>query len=144
MVTYSCDAASTGSGEFVRNTINSLRHSSSWFFLPQCFNMLRMALSFVAVVRDAVTASSLAGTVITWKTVSRSGRARTYFFDDCRVACFQESQSNWLLCLLVTRQEKLSLCIREYEIMKYRWRCLQCCRRRDGGWCSLGFGYACC
>ena len=33
--------------------------------------------SFVAVVRDAVTASSLAEAVITWETVSRSGTVKT-------------------------------------------------------------------
>ena len=35
-----------------------------------------LTFSFVAVVRDAIAASSFSGTVITWETVSRSGTAR--------------------------------------------------------------------
>ena len=36
-----------------------------------------LIFSFVAVVRDAIAASSFSGAVITWETVSRSGTART-------------------------------------------------------------------
>ena len=36
-----------------------------------------LTFSFVAIVRDAVAASSFAGAVITWETMSRCGTART-------------------------------------------------------------------
>ena len=88
MVTYSCDAVSTGSGEFVGYAILSVTCRDDGL-LPQCFNMHETTLSFFAVVRDAITASSLAGTVITCKTVSRSGTARTSS-TSAALACFQE------------------------------------------------------
>ena len=43
---------------------------------------------------------------------SVSLRHGEHFFAIAAFACFQESQSGRLLCLLVTRQENLSLCIR--------------------------------
>ena len=50
--------------------------------------------SFVAVVRDAIVASSFAGAVITWETVFGHGKD---FFDGCRVTGFSKraSQVDW-------------------------------------------------
>ena len=46
-----------------------------------------MTLSFVAVVRGAIAASSLAGTVITCKTIVSLGHGKD-FFDESRVCVF--------------------------------------------------------
>ena len=54
-----------------------LSQLSRWRFLPQCLNMFQTDFSLVAVVRDAFTASSLAGAVITRETVFSSGTATT-------------------------------------------------------------------
>ena len=43
------------------------------------------------------------------------------FFAIAAFACFQETQSGWLLSLLDTRQENLSLCIRVCGITKFHW-----------------------
>ena len=40
--------------------------------------------------------------------------------------------------LTVARQGKLSLGIRKCAFMKFRRRCHQLCKRRDGGLCSPG------
>ena len=70
----------------------------------------------VAFVRDAIAASSFSGAVITWETVSlRHGKD---FFAIAAFACFQRASR---FGRLVTRQENMSLCIREYEIMKFHW-----------------------
>ena len=46
-------------------------------FVPSVSTCSELIFSFVAFVRDAIAASSFAGAVITWETVSRSGTART-------------------------------------------------------------------
>ena len=68
------------------------------------------SFSFAAVGRGAITASSLAGAVVTCKTVSRSGTARTSSMGAALV-CFQGGQSSRLVSSLVTWQRNLSWCI---------------------------------
>ena len=58
VVTYSCEEGMDGS-------------------FPSVSACSKLTFSFVAVVRDAITASGLAEAVITWETVSRSGTAKT-------------------------------------------------------------------
>ena len=69
-----------------------------------------MTFSFVAFVRDAIHASSFGSCYHLGDSVSL--RHGEHFFAIAAFACFQESQSGWLLCLLVTRQENMSLCTR--------------------------------
>ena len=70
-----------------------------------------LTFSFAAFVRDAIPASSFFGSCYHLGD-SVSLRHGEHFFAIAAFACFQESQSGRLLCLLVTRQENLSLCIR--------------------------------
>ena len=91
VVTYSCDAVSTGSGDFVGNAILSVTRQVDGSF-SSASTCSETTLSFFAVVKEAITASSLAGTVITCKTVSRSGTARRSSANTA-LASFQESQS---------------------------------------------------
>ena len=87
VVTYTCDDG----GVFDANAIFSVlcRDGVSFSSVSTCSEP---TFSFVAVVRDAITALSLAGAVITCKTVSCSGKARTSS-TGAALVCFQEGQS---------------------------------------------------
>lgn len=76
VVTYTCDEGTTDGGVFDGNTFFSITCSDGGSF-TSVSTCSEPTFSFVAVVRDATTASSLAGAVITWETVSRSGTATT-------------------------------------------------------------------
>ena len=77
----------------------------------QCFNMSRADLLFRCVCERCYSCIEFFGSCYHLGH-SVSLRHGEHFFAIAAFACFQESQSGWSLCLLVTRQENLSLCIR--------------------------------
>ena len=94
--------------------------SSSTVLCPQCFNMFRADLLFRCVCERCCRCVQFLGSCYHLGDGVSLMHGKD-FFAIAAFACFQESQSGWLLCLLVTRQENLSLCIREYGIMKFHW-----------------------
>ena len=90
---------------------NFLSQLSGWRFLPQWFNMSRADLLFRCVCERCYSCIEFFGSCYHLGH-SVSLRHGEHFFAFAAFACFQEGQSGWLLCLLVTRQENLSLCIR--------------------------------
>ena len=73
-------------GVFVGNTILSVTRQVDGSF-SSASTCSEMTLSFVAVVRGAIAASSFAGTVITCKSIVSLGHGKD-FFDECRVCVF--------------------------------------------------------
>ena len=79
--------------------------------LPQSFKMSRADLLFRCVCERCYSCIKFFGSCYHLGD-SVSLRHGEHFFAIAAFACFQESQSGWLLCLLVTRQENMSLCAR--------------------------------
>jgi len=75
-VTFSCDEGTTDGGVFDGNTFFTITCSDGGSFSTVSTCSVP-TFSFVAVVKDATTGSSLSGALISWTTVSRSGTATT-------------------------------------------------------------------